>query len=242
MRGLNKKHEQILALERKLFRPESSSRIIANSEMVRFEIQSYYGKSYDQIHIVYNGYRPPAIAGNPRARIRAELGFNDHDVLLLFSGSGWDRKGLRYAIRAANQLRSEGVKLLVAGRGNAAAMPRGPVRYLGEVKDMPAYYEAADIFILPTLYDPFSNASLEAAAHGLPVITTTANGFSEIIHHSRGGAVVEDPSDLSALTDGIRRWLPASKRHEAREELRSWARAFHVRDNVQQTLAVLLGG
>jgi UDP-glucose:(heptosyl)LPS alpha-1,3-glucosyltransferase len=242
MRGLNKKHEQILALERALFRPESPSRIIANSEMVKFEIQSFYGKSYEDIHVIYNGYRPPAIAGDPRARIRAELGFNDHDIVLLFSGSGWDRKGLRYAIRAANQLRSEGVKLVVAGKGNPGSMPHGPVRYLGEIKDMPAYYEAADIFILPTLYDPFSNASLEAAAHGLPVITTTANGFSEVIHHTRAGAVVEDPSDVAALADGIRRWLPASKRQQAREEIRSWARAFHVRDNVQQTLAVLLNG
>jgi hypothetical protein len=47
---------------------------------------------------------------------------------------------------------------------------------------------------------------------------------------------------VAALADGIRRWLPASKRQQAREEIRTWARAFHVRDNVQQTLAVLLNG
>jgi len=202
VRGLNRKHHQILSLEAKLFSPDSKARIIANSEMVRFEIQSYYGKPYDRIHVVYNGYKPPAIAGDPRGRIRAELGFNDHDVVLLFSGSGWDRKGLRYAIRAANTLRADGVRLVVAGRGKSAGMPGGQVRYLGAVKDMPAYYEAADIFILPTLYDPFSNASLEAAAHGLPVVTTTANGFSEVIHHTRGGSVVEDPRDIAALSEG----------------------------------------
>lgn len=239
MRHVNRKHGQILDLEAKLFAAGSKTQIIANSEMVKFEIQSYYGKPYDRIHVVYNGYKPPAIAGDPRTRIRGELGFRDQDIVLLFSGSGWERKGLRFAIRAANALRAEGVKLIVAGRGRQTGMPSGPVRYLGAVKDMTSYYEAADIFILPTLYDPFSNASLEAAAHGLPVVTTTANGFSEVIHHSRFGSVVEDPSDIAALAEGIRRWLPATRRRSSREEIRAWARAFHVRDNVQQTLALL---
>ena len=49
------------------------------------------------------------------------------------------------------------------------------------MRDLALLYAAADIFILPTLYDPFSNASLEALAAGLPVITTRGNGFSEVI-------------------------------------------------------------
>ena len=46
---------------------------------------------------------------------------------------------------------------------------------------MPALYAAVDVFVLPTIYDPFSNACLEALAAGLPVLTTTANGFAEIL-------------------------------------------------------------
>jgi UDP-glucose:(heptosyl)LPS alpha-1,3-glucosyltransferase len=239
VRAGQRKHRQILELEATLFSRDSKTEIIVNSEMVKFEIQGYYGKPYERIHVVYNGYKPPAIAGDPRSRIRQELGLREEDVVLLFSGSGWDRKGLRYAIRAASHLRSEGVKLIVAGRGNPVSMPRGPVRYLGPVQDMPAHYEAADIFILPTLYDPFSNASLEAAAHGLPVVTTTANGFAEILPHGRFGSAVEDPADVAALVEGIRPWLPAARRLAVREEIRAWARSFHVRENLRQTLAIL---
>ena len=56
---------------------------------------------------------------------------------------------------------------------------------------MPSLYLATDIFLLPTLYDPFSNACLEALAAGRAVITTRANGFSEIIESGRHGTIVQ---------------------------------------------------
>ena len=46
---------------------------------------------------------------------------------------------------------------------------------------MPHVYAAADVFLLPTLYDPFANVTLEALAAGLPVITSAQNGASEIM-------------------------------------------------------------
>ena len=55
------------------------------------------------------------------------------------------------------------------------------MRLLGPVADMQSLFAAADMFILPTVYDPFSNACLEALSYGLPVITTLTNGFSEIV-------------------------------------------------------------
>ena len=93
-------------------------------------------------------------------------------------------------------------------------------RFLGAVEDLPALFSAADVFTLPTIYDPFSNACLEAIAAGLPVVTTTANGFSEILTRGVHGDVVE-PGDVTALAQrscgmeepGLRRdlrSLPAS--------------------------------
>jgi UDP-glucose:(heptosyl)LPS alpha-1,3-glucosyltransferase len=207
---------------------------------VKFEIMSYYGKPFDRIRVIYNGYKPPAVAGNPRETIRRELGLSEPDVLLLFTGSGWERKGLAQAVRAASLLRTENVRLVVAGRGKRRPSGSSHVRYLGAVQDMAALYEAADLFILPTFYDPFSNASLEAAAHGLPVITTTANGFSEIMIHGWCGEVVTDPRDIPALADAVRKWLPSKKRQDFRDRLRHWARDFRVGDNVDRTLDFLL--
>ena len=79
------------------------------------------------------------------------------------------------------------------------------VHFLGPVREMAAVYAAADVFVLPTLYDPFSNASLEALAAGLPVLTTRANGFAEILTPGVDGEVFE-VGDSEMLAVLIARW------------------------------------
>src|SRR5947208_16027404 len=106
------------------------------------------------------------------------------------------------------------MRLLVAGRGNEKLYKptrlrfwrEEPVQFLGEVSDVMRLYAAADIFILPTIYDPFSNACLEALACGLPVITTRSKGFSEIIEDSVHGSIVDHAGNLVCLRDSIRCW------------------------------------
>jgi UDP-glucose:(heptosyl)LPS alpha-1,3-glucosyltransferase len=80
------------------------------------------------------------------------------------------------------------------------------VSFLGPQEGIERFYAAADVFVLPTLYDPFSNACLEAMASGLPVITTRNNGAAEIIEEGMEGFItssITDPSDLA------RRIIPA---------------------------------
>jgi UDP-glucose:(heptosyl)LPS alpha-1,3-glucosyltransferase len=137
--------------------------------------------------------------------------------------------------------------LLVAGRGNARPYQtkrlgfwrEQPVQFLGEVADMLRVYAAADIFILPTIYDPFSNACLEALACGLPVITTRSNGFSEIIQNGVHGSIVDQAADLLALRDAIRFWANPSRRLAARSTTRQLAAQFDISKNIQETLAIL---
>lgn len=241
-RGSGSKNAQLIKLENELFRPDSKSVIITSSEFVRHEILQYYGKASDQVHIIYNGYKPPAKKGDPRNEIRKKLGFDEHALMLLFSGSGWERKGLAYAIKAAALLQHEGVRLFVTGKGKSRGMPRGPVTYLDQVEDISQYYDAADLFILPTLYDPFSNACLEAACHGLPVITTTANGFAELMVPTQHGEVLENPADVEKLGEAIISWLSADKRTKTRDQIQTWARGFSIKENVDKTLDVILAG
>ena len=68
--------------------------------------------------------------------------------------------------------------------------------------ELSALFSAADVFTLPTIYDPFSNACLEASRRGLPVVTTTANGFSEILKPGLHGEIVE-PGDVNALAGAL---------------------------------------
>src|SRR5260370_24866988 len=189
VRGINRKHQDILKLEESLFAKGGAGRVIANSEMVKNEIVDLYRYPADKIDIVRNGVPLENFRFDPalREKSRADLKLKPDEVALLFAGSGWERKGLRFAIEAIELCRDRKLRLLVAGRGDARSykpkrfFTEEPIRFLGEVARLRPIYAAADIFILPSVYNPFSHACLEALASGLPVITTLDNGFSAII-------------------------------------------------------------
>jgi UDP-glucose:(heptosyl)LPS alpha-1,3-glucosyltransferase len=104
---------------------------------------------------------------------------------------------------------------------------------------MPSLYLAADIFLLPTLYDPFSNACLEALAAGRPVVTTRANGFSEIIEDGRHGTVVERADDVGAISSALEFWSDPARRAQAQIDNLALATQFDISRNVNETLSVL---
>jgi UDP-glucose:(heptosyl)LPS alpha-1,3-glucosyltransferase len=108
------------------------------------------------------------------------------------------------------------------------------------VADLRAAYAAADIFILPTIYDPFSNGCLEALASGLPVVTTRGNGFSEIIENDVHGSVVDSPTNVAALREAIRFWSDSARRASARPVILERASQFDISKNVEETLAILI--
>src|SRR6266550_573966 len=249
VRSLSSKHRDLLRLEQSLFSDGNTRRVIAGSQMVKDEIVNLYGYSADKIDIVRNGVPLEKFRFGPelREKSREELNLKSDQIALLFAGSGWERKGLLFAIEAAALCRDRNTRLLVAGRGNARLYKtkrlrfwsEEPVKFLGEVVDMMRVYAAADIFILPTIYDPFSNACLEALASGLPVITTRSNGFSEIIEDGIHGSIVDNPANLIGLRDAIRFWSDPSRRDAARSANIERASQFDISKNVAQTLEIL---
>ncbi|MEO8352261.1 MAG: glycosyltransferase family 4 protein [Chthoniobacteraceae bacterium] len=238
--AVNRKHSATLALEKSLFADGGAGRVIANSKMVKDEIVRFYGFPADKIDVVPNGVPVSAFRPNEesRARMRETLGLKSEDVAVLFAGSGWERKGLRFAIEAMEKSEKE-MRLLVAGRGDRRKFKSPRVQFLDVVQDMPALYGAADIFLLPTIYDPFSNACLEALAAGLPVVTTRANGFSEIITTGVHGAVLDDPRNTGAICEALLFWSDNARREEARGRNLDLAARFDISANVSETLAIL---
>jgi len=217
--------------------------------MVKDEIINLYGYPADKIDIVRNGVPLKKFRFDPelRERSREELNLKPDQIALLFAGSGWERKGLLFAIEAAALGGDRKMRLLVAGRGNARLYKtrrlrfwsEEPMQFLGEIADMLRVYAAADIFILPTIYDPFSNACLEALACGLPVVTTRSNGFSEIIGNAVHGSIIDHAGDLLALRDAIRLWSDPSRRAAARSTNSQLAAQFDISQNINETLAIL---
>jgi UDP-glucose:(heptosyl)LPS alpha-1,3-glucosyltransferase len=239
-RLLNRKHSATLSLEESLFGKSGAKRVIANSRMVKDEIGRFYGFPAEKIDIVYNGVPLQSLQRNEEDRVatRATLGLEEKDVAVLFAGSGWERKGLRFAIDAVER-HGESMQLVVAGRGDSRQFQSSRVRFLGIVPEMASLYAAADIFLLPTIYDPFSNACLEALAAGLPVITTSANGFCEIIESGRHGTIIDDPRKVDALVKALRLWADPARRAQARLDNLALAGQFDISANVAQTLAIL---
>jgi UDP-glucose:(heptosyl)LPS alpha-1,3-glucosyltransferase len=240
VRGIRAKHRELLRLERSAFDPASTGAVIANARFVADEITRIYGYPVDRIHVVPNGLpaHASAIPALERAEARARLGLPERAILGLFLGSGWERKGLPCALRAAEQL-GERFRLVVAGRGRAAAHSSPAAILLGPVADPGPVLAACDLFVLPTWYDPFSNACLEAAAAGLPVITTRANGFSEVMEPGLHGAIVNDPGDADGLAVALRAWCDRDRIEGARDSMRALAGRFTIEANLRATLAAL---
>jgi UDP-glucose:(heptosyl)LPS alpha-1,3-glucosyltransferase len=249
VRAANRKHRDLLQLEESLFAHRKAGRVIVASEMVRHEILDLYGYPADKIEITRNGVPIDKFRFDPELRetAREHLKLKPDQIALLFAGSGWERKGLLFAIQAMALCKNRKMRLLVAGRGNEGLYKttrlrfwrKEPVQFLGEVADLVHVYAAADIFILPTIYDPFSNACLEALACGLPIITTRANGFSEIIEDTVHGSIVDHAGNLIGLRDAIRFWSDPSRRAAARSANIERASQFDISKNVQQTLEIL---
>ena len=246
---VNPLHRTLIGLERHLFRG-GCRRIIANSRMVQEEILRYYGAAPPVVRMIYTGVDlarfHPDHTGTARAALRGRMGVGLEDPVILFAGSGFERKGLRFLLQAARRMQgTRGLKIWVLGKGNLDRY-RGMVERLGildrvyfagAVADPEHWMRAADLFALPTIYDPFSNACLEAMASGLPVITTRANGIAEIMEEWRTGAVVADPRDVADLADCMLELLDPARREERAAAARQCAQAFPAEKHLEQLLA-----
>jgi UDP-glucose:(heptosyl)LPS alpha-1,3-glucosyltransferase len=219
-------------LERELFK--SARAVIANSHMVAKEIRHWHEYPQEQIHIVPNGIGT-ALPRQDKGLARAKLGLTADEYVALFVGTGWERKGLIFA-KSAVELLETPTTLLVAGRGKPGKYTSPRLRFLGPVSDLSTLFSAADVFVLPTVYDPFSNACLEALAAGLPVVTSMANGFAEIITEGVHGHSVP-VGDESRLAEALQYWRKPPEGTEA--ACRELAARYTIERNVRETLAVL---
>jgi len=236
-------------LERRMFTDPGLKAIIANSSRGKEDIIRLYGVEPARIHVVYNGIDPvPVDQGRTlecRRSVAEEFKLGD-ELRLLYVGSGFKRKGVAAAIRAAAQL-SVPYRLFIVGKGNASRYRRlarnlgihDRVVFTGPRNDAERFYQGCDIFIFPTLYDPFSNATLEAMAHGLPVITSQYNGVSELIRHGENGFIVQSPLDIAAISDCLQALTDCALRRSMGEQAAKTASAFTMRRNIQETLDVI---
>jgi UDP-glucose:(heptosyl)LPS alpha-1,3-glucosyltransferase len=161
---------------------------VAVSPRVRAELQEIYSVPASRIKVIPNGidldrFKPNPIAGRS---IRQEFNIPANAKLLLFVGHEFRRKGLAYAIDALESLSSD-VWLLVVGSDNPAPYIKmaksasGRLVFAGSRSDLPAFYSAADAFVLPTAYETFSLVCMEAMACAVPVFATPVGGIEDYL-------------------------------------------------------------
>ena len=211
---LDPHHRYRVRVERRMFESARLRAVICNSKMVRDDIHARFAVPTERLHVVYNAVDTVAFAPASRERRavhRARLGLRDDATVYLHVGSGFERKGVATSIDALSRLPQNTHLIVVGGDKHAAryvrrAHARGAaqrVTFAGTQTDVRAFYGAADVFVLPTLYDPCPNAALEAMASGLPIVTTTQCGAGEIVVEHDCGLVC-DSGDTDAFAANMR--------------------------------------
>ena len=247
---------QALRAERRSYRPGRTTVLAAVSGQTEAELRRHYSDA--QIRLTPLGVDDrfrPATSGDRTLRHR--LGGDDDDVVAIFVGGDWARKGLEVALEAVGVARRAGhsITLWVLGSGDipryekraAEAGVAGAVRFFGQVSDPAPYYQAADVYICCSSYETFNLALLEAAACGLPVISTPVGIAPEFVPGSSGSPggkagviVAADPRAVGAAlgrmaADAVwRRTMSAAAAGRAAEY--GWDRAAGRVDRVYQDL------
>jgi UDP-glucose:(heptosyl)LPS alpha-1,3-glucosyltransferase len=213
------KHRLALAIEHRALRPASYRQVVTNSEMVRRDVMRRHAVPAERVSVVYNGvdlerFHPRRRAG-AGMEMRRSCGLGGEDLVVLFLGTGYGRKGLDVVLDAFARLDAPRSHLLVVGYdSDSARFERraehlrlgARARFLGGRRDVESCFAAADLYVLPTRYDPFANTTLEALASGLPVITSATNGAAELIEEGVEGSVLPDAEDGDVLLDRLRFW------------------------------------
>ncbi|WP_158630095.1 glycosyltransferase family 4 protein [Cohnella sp. AR92] len=213
-----------LAMEKLIYRPSRTKRLIAVSNRVKSEIISFFPYDSSMVEVIPNGvdvqtFRPYDELRKRETRMR--LGLPEKALLLLFMGGDWQRKGLDYVIAAFNQVAEQfpTLELLIVGSGDSesnrkqvAAAYRHRVRFVGKQLNPEEWLGSSDLFICPTLYETFSLAVHEAAAAGLTIMATMVGGVEDLIDHKVDGYFIE--RDADQIADSLRELLLLEGRSE----------------------------
>jgi glycosyltransferase involved in cell wall biosynthesis len=175
---------------------EEADRVIAVSELTRQIIIKQYGIPPEKVRVVHNGIddsTKPAGAGWKRMRSLKASGYK----IVLFLGRITIQKGPDYFIRAAARVLEHNPKVMfvVSGSGD---MEEGMMKLAAQLNisqnvlftgflsggDRHEMYTSSDLFVMPSISEPFGITPLEAMKLGTPVLISKQSGVSEIVQHA----------------------------------------------------------
>jgi glycosyltransferase involved in cell wall biosynthesis len=182
-------NQQVYDIERRGM--HASTRVIAVSELTRSICLQRYGVEGSKVEVVYNGI------DTEQHQPTSEDTIQPQDKIVLFLGRITMQKGPEYFIRAAKRVleRVKDVKFVVAGSGDMALRMIDEAAHLGighkvlftgflRGKDVDRVFQMADVYVMPSVSEPFGIAPLEAMRNDVPVIISKQSGVSEVLTHA----------------------------------------------------------
>lgn len=218
---------QLLA-KRELYRINQPTLVGASAWLTR-EAEKSYLASYAKVVHIPNPIDTSFYATVAEDSLRMRLGIKPDEKVLLFAAMNTAdvRKGFRELTEALGHLKKNRdwpIRILVAGKTNLPANLPYPVNYLGalNIHEMRAAYQAADVFVIPSLEENLPNTVLEALASGTPVAGFDVGGIREMVTQGRTGYLgnKEDPKTLSAA---IGRVLSEIKKGDYSDYLKAYS-------------------
>jgi UDP-glucose:(heptosyl)LPS alpha-1,3-glucosyltransferase len=197
---------------------KKAKKVIAISNSVKEDIIKYYKIPEEKIHVIYSGVNLEEFNLDNRKfrdEIREKHGISPGDILLILVGNPYGRKGLEFVLRALSKIKQKNVKLLVSGKDepgefqsliNELGLTGRVVFRVGLYTDINKYFSAADIFVLPSLYETFGLVVIEAMGSGLPVIVSNGEfiGASELIEDGKDGLLLKDPKNFEDIAEKLK--------------------------------------
>ena len=210
---INPHHRYVLDAERQMYHSRKLRAVICISQMVKQDVLRHYDIAPEKLHVIYGSIDTEAF--HPRLRdehrlvLRKQLNISPNAPVAIFVGSGFERKGVAAFLTSVAKVK--GLNAIVVGRDKRLAHYRAfadslgltdRVHFTGGIGDVRPYYAASDLFVMPTLYEPFGLVFAEAMACGLPVVASTQSGAADWIEHGVDSFVV-DALDSAAITRSI---------------------------------------
>lgn len=196
------RYRTFLNLERRVFAPESHTKIWYLAQRQKLDFMNSYGTPEDRFF-----YLPPGIDDRCKLRedrdvikksIREKLGIAQDAVVLLQVASNFRLKGGDRSVEAMNNLPENCVLLFAGATGESSAQ----IRYLGGRTDVPDLLCASDILVHPARNDATGTVIAEAIASGVPVVASEVCGFSDLAN-SAGSVVLSEPWNQTLFADAL---------------------------------------
>ena len=220
----------------------SAEWIVVSTPDERESLVQQYGASPDRVQVVPGGVDLERFRPQEQAAVRPRLGLDPRERVVLYVGRVEPFKGTEVLLRAMAQVRSpEDIQLVIVGGGGdedpeVARLQRlsvelgiqSRVRWQSATphEELPDYYAAADVCVVPSYHESFGLAALEAMACGTPVIASRVGSLRSLVLDGRTGCLVEghDPETFARCLEEL---LGDSElRRQLGRAAREWAQEF----------------